>query len=451
MPVPRSTVALEVQAMTAEESRLKGFFRPRSRISTEVAGRLGWGVADQAVSSLSNFAIGVILARSLGSEAFGAFSLAFVTYGFVLSAARGLATDPLVVRFSGAAHDAWRGAVAASTATAATIGVIAGLVLMLTGVALPPNLGQGFFALGLVLPGLLLQDSWRFAFFAQGRPSKALLNDLVWAGLLLATLFWLQAADRNSASASILAFGGTAALAGLFGLIQSGVRPRPKGVKSWILDHWSLGGRYLVENTCIGGARQVRMVALGVLAGLAAVGETRAAEILMGPFLVVLMGASQVAVPEASLILRRNPRRLPRFCFGLGTILAGAAATWGIAIMALLPLGAGQWLLGEIWLSAQTLLLPVIFVMIIGGYEVAAAAGVRGLGAARRSLRAQLVSAGLYVVAGSLGAHTAGALGSAWGVVIATTAGTAVWWVQLRRALREHPSSLATTEQSDDM
>jgi len=36
---------------------------------------------------------------------------------------------------------------------------------------------------------------------------------------------------------------------------------------------------------------------LGAVAGLAAVGYVRASEILMGPFLVLLMGLSQVAVP----------------------------------------------------------------------------------------------------------------------------------------------------------
>ena len=41
------------------------------------------------------------------------------------------------------------------------------------------------------------------------------------------------------------------------------------------------------------------MVAVGVFAGLAAVGEIRAAEILMGPLLIIVSGVSQVAVPES--------------------------------------------------------------------------------------------------------------------------------------------------------
>ena len=35
---------------------------------------LGWGVADQAVSSLSNFAVNIYVARLLGAEQYGTFA-----------------------------------------------------------------------------------------------------------------------------------------------------------------------------------------------------------------------------------------------------------------------------------------------------------------------------------------------------------------------------------------
>ena len=42
--------------------------------------RLGWGVADQGISSLSNFALGIVAASRWTPTEFGAFTLAFVTY-----------------------------------------------------------------------------------------------------------------------------------------------------------------------------------------------------------------------------------------------------------------------------------------------------------------------------------------------------------------------------------
>ena len=51
----------------------------RRRIS-DLADRFGWGFADQAVSSLSNFLLGFLVARSVDAAAFGAFSVAYATY-----------------------------------------------------------------------------------------------------------------------------------------------------------------------------------------------------------------------------------------------------------------------------------------------------------------------------------------------------------------------------------
>ena len=99
---------------TGEEKRTPAAERagPVRRTGTRgMVGRLSWGLADQAASSLSNFVVGVYVARELGLTAFGVFSLAWVTYGVVLNVSRGLATDPLVVRFSGVPETAWREAV----------------------------------------------------------------------------------------------------------------------------------------------------------------------------------------------------------------------------------------------------------------------------------------------------------------------------------------------------
>src|SRR5262249_36757357 len=101
-----------------------------------LVGRLSWGLADQAVSSLPNVAAGFYVARSLGVATFGIFSLAWVTYSLVLNLSRGLATDPFMVRFSGVAADSWRPAVARSSGSALTVGILTGVVSLLAGIAM---------------------------------------------------------------------------------------------------------------------------------------------------------------------------------------------------------------------------------------------------------------------------------------------------------------------------
>ena len=185
-----------------------------------------------------------------------------------------------------------------------------------------------FVALGIGLPGLALQDSWRFAFFACGRGASAFLNDLFWTVLLVLALVVMHG-RADSAAHCLLAFGGTATLAALLGMVQARTLPRPFRAVAWLRTHHELSVRYLVENVSSSGASQLRSFVLGAVAGLAAVGYVRASEILMGPFLVVLMGISQVAVPEASRVFHRNSGHLGRFCLLLGGVQAAAAVAVG--------------------------------------------------------------------------------------------------------------------------
>ncbi|MFI0820169.1 hypothetical protein ACH4TX_34380 [Streptomyces sp. NPDC021098] len=411
---------------------------PRSA-KRALVGRLSWGLADQAASSMSNFAVGIYVARSLGVTAFGVFSLAWVTYGVVLNVSRGLATDPLVVRFSGVPDAAWRGAVARSTGTALGVGAAIGAACLVVGPALGGQVGPAFVCLGVMLPGLLLQDAWRFSFFAAGTGRKAFVNDVVWGVALVPAM--VVAARVGSVAAFVLAWGASATVAAGYGYLQSGIRPRVTGAREWLREQRDLGYRYLVENTCLSGASQLRAYGLGAIVGVGAVGAVRGAELLLGPFLAVLMGLSLVTVPEAARVLRRTPHRLGAFCLLLGGGQAVGALLWGGALL-LMPDRFGAFVLGDVWHSAAQLIVPITLGVAGAGLGTGAAAGLRALGAARRSLRCQLFASAAYVGGGLGGAAVGGTVGSAWGVAAATVSGSAVWWLHLRSALRErhhHP------------
>ncbi|QLH25389.1 hypothetical protein HYQ63_36170 [Streptomyces sp. Rer75] len=420
--------------MTTERENPRTTAPPTGSAKRALAGRLSWGLADQAASSMSNFAVGIYVARSLGVTAFGVFSLAWVTYGVVLNVSRGLATDPLVVRFSGVSAASWRAAVARSSGTALGVGAALGAVSVVVGLALGGRLGTAFSCLGVVLPGLLLQDAWRFAFFAAGTGRKAFVNDLVWGVALVPAM--VVAARVGSVEAFVLAWGASATVAAVYGCFQSGIRPRTTGAREWLREHRDLGYRYLVENVTNSGASQLRAYGLGAIVGVGAVGVIRGAELLLGPFMAVLMGLSLVTVAEAARVLRRAPHRLGTFCLLLGGGQAAAALFWGGALL-LVPDRVGELVLGGVWSSASELIVPVTLGVAGAGLGTGAAAGLRALGAARRSLRSQLIASACYVIGGLGGAAVAGTVGSAWGVAAATVCGSAVWWLQLRSALRE--------------
>ena len=119
---------------------------------------------------------------------------------------------------------------------------------------------------------------------------------------------------------------------------------------------------------------------------------------------------------------------------------------WIVLLTVMLPRGVGELLLGDLWVPAAALVPPVGALIVIGCFEVAAAAGVRALAASRRSLTAQVSSSTLYLLAGAIGAELGGAKGSCWGVAAAAAVGVLVWWYHLRRAIAERISHEATLE-----
>jgi O-antigen/teichoic acid export membrane protein len=415
-----------------------------ARLGRAGVGRVSWGLADQAVSSLTNFAVGITVARSLGAEQFGVFSLAWVTYGVVLNISRGLSTDPLTVRFSGVPDPVWRDGAMRAAGTALLAGTATGGLLALAGLALGGPVGWAFVALGVVLPALLLQDAWRFGFFAAGRGRRACSNDLVWAVALVPAM--ALAARAGTVEGFVLAWGGSAAVAALFGVLQVRSWPRVTGARSWFREQRDLGLRYLVENVSNSGGAQIRMYGVGAIAGLADVGTVRGAELLLGPFLAVLMGLTLVTVPEAARVLARSPRRLPQFCLLPGGGQVAAALLWGAGLLLLLPDAVGEWLLGDVWPTASALIVPATLTVMGASMSTGAAAGLRALGAARRSLRAQLLASAGYVTGGLVGAALGGALGSSWGVAAATTSGAVVWWLQLRAGMADHLRAAAALD-----
>lgn len=399
--------------------------------------RLGWGLADQAVSSLTNFAVSLYVAHSLGPTQFGAFSLAYVTYAFVLNASRGLATDPLLVRFSGAELSAWRRAVTSCTGTALGTGVLAGLGMLGAAALLHGTSRVAFLAIGLTMPGLMLQDSWRYAFFALGRGGQAFLNDTIWALVMVPGLLYLRVSHNEDVFWFILVWGSAATVAAVAGQWQARVVPRLADAWKWVSQHRDLAFRYLAVNTSSSGSAQLRAYGIGALVGLAAVGYVQAANLLMGPFLVVLMGISLVTVPEAARVLRNSPQHLRLYCLLLSCGVAVAALAWSGAIFVLLPRGLGELVLRSLWRPTYPLVLPLTVAIMAQCFVDGAAAGLRALGSASRNVRAQLIQSAVYVGCALLGAARYGAFGAVCGGAAATVFAAVLWWWHLRSALRE--------------
>jgi len=407
------------------------------RVVRQASRRLTWGVADQAMSSLTNFLLSIYVARTLGAGQFGAFSLAYVTYGFAINASRGLSVEPLLVRFSGTALRTWRRAAARCTGTALLVGLAAGACALVAGSLVGGATGLAFVALGLTLPGLLLQDSWRYSFFALGRGHLAFINDAIWTALLLPLLAFLKMSGHANVFWFVLAWGAAAAVGAAIAPLQARFVPNLVGATEWLSRHRDLGLRYLAENVGGNAADTLRGYSVSYILGLAAVGYIQAAGTLMGPFRVIFFGVSLITLPEAARLLRRSPRQLPLFCAAVSTGLTLLALAWGAVLLVALPRGLGHLMLGSIWRPAYPLMLPTTLTVMSGCASTGALLGLHALGAARRSLRAVILASVVVVACAIVGAVTGGTLGTMRYVAAASWLGALVSWYQLRQALHE--------------
>jgi O-antigen/teichoic acid export membrane protein len=393
------------------------------------------------MSSMSNFAVNIYIAHTLGAVPYGAFGLAYVTYGFALNASRGLATDPLLVRFSGTDVPTWRQAVTKCTGTAATVGLTAGAIILVAAALLGGTTRLAFLALGLTMPGLMLQDSWRYSFFAVGRGSQAFLNDTVWTVVLIPALVLLRATGHASVFLFVFAWGAAAGVAAAIGPLQARTAPRLSGAWEWVSRHSDLGPRYLAEGTANNAAGLLRNYGVGLILGLAAVGYIQAATTLMGPFMVIYFGMGLVTLPEAARVLRRSPRHLPHFCLLVSGGLSILGLLWGIVLVVALPRGLGHLMLGNIWKPAYPLVWPTTFSILGACASTGAATGLHALGSARRSLSAMVYGSLLSVVLSIAGIFIYGVVGAMIGAAVAAWIMALLFWRQFGRAMRDHGSA----------
>ncbi|MFA5785652.1 MAG: hypothetical protein WDA71_01480 [Actinomycetota bacterium] len=424
---------LRMRVPSAAESQAE---RPSAERGWATAGRFGWGLADQSLSSLTSFALAVLVARTLSPSQFGAFSLAFSGCTLALGSSRALAAEPLLVRHSGSDMESWRAAARAASGTSVVVGSILGLGVLVAAWAMHGPLRQALLPLGLLLPALLLQDLWRDAFFSIRKGHLAFLNDLSRGAMMLAPLLLLPRVRAASVSWFVFAWAGSAAVAAALGALQAGTIPRPCLAGRWLSAHRDLAPRYLGEFLAMNFALEFVLYGVAAAAGLSAAGAYKGAGLLMGPLNVLFVGVALAAIPEAVGLFRAHPSRLRPVTVLLSVTLAAGVVMW-TSVVLLLPDRIGRLALGESWVTARAVVLPMGVALVASSAVAGALFGLRALAAARQSLKARLITASLMAVGGISGAVTGGARGAAWGVALTMWMGAIAWWWYFTIALRE--------------
>jgi O-antigen/teichoic acid export membrane protein len=392
--------------------------------------RVGWNVADQALSSLTNAALSILVARSVDAHSFGAFAICFTAYSLVIGANRAFISDPLTVRFSDATRESFGAARSHALAAAAAVGAGASVILLVGAYTQSGGLQDALLVLALTMPGLTVQDALRLSFITEGRPRAAAVNDLLWGVLQIGGVSVLLFADVSSAAVFVFVWGAAAGVAALYGMTRTKALPSARGTRRWVGEQLHLSGFFVAEYTAATGSFQAAFLLVGAIGEVADVGSLRGAQVLLGPLNVAFYGFTFFATPE---LVRRKalPRRTHvASAFALSGLLLTLTLVWGILLLQL-PDAAGRELLGDAWDGARS----VVPAMTVWAAGIAATVGpvcvLRAFGAAREIFRLAFLLGMLLLSLGLLGATQGGADGAALGFAIAQWLVSPLCWARM--------------------
>lgn len=393
------------------------------------ARRTAWVVVDQALASASNFGVTVIVARESSANDFGRFALAMAFLTLATGVVRGAITQPLTIRFA-TEEPARQGGAALGGTLAISLPVSASLLF--AAVVSPSS--SVLCAFAFAVPFVLLQDTVRFVWIAQGAPERAALNDLVWCIAQVFLIAWaLTVGDATSASITV-AWALAAVVACAAGFAQLHAMPSLRAGAEFVREHLDLGGRLACEFLLQAGTTQVILFVVAAQVGAEGVGAIRGSQTLFGVYFTLFMGVVSAATTESARALKLRPHRLTRELTVLGAGLAGAALAWGSIVLAV-PDHIGRSILGDTWEAARELTPPMAVGMVALGLSSGAFIGLRVLEDARGAMRVRVASGVVAVAVAVLVSTAAGADGAAWAIALGHGIAGVTAWLAFRHRL----------------
>lgn len=401
-----------------------------------------WTLADQGVSSATNAAISFLIAHQVDRVEYGAFGVAYTLFALVIGISRGATCMPLSMFYTAGSPASLRSAASAMTGASLVFGVGIGVVLAVIGLGVGGAVGSSLAAMGLVLPGLLLQDAWRYVFFATGRASAAFVNDIVWALVQLLGIWLLMHRGVTEASPLLLAWGASALIAALLGVVQAGFWPSPGATGSWFAENRTDAAYLAGEFLTVQGALQTSMLLIGAVGSLATIGALQGARTLLGPITVVGVGVVSFALPEFSRRTSMDVRARERAAYALTGLVLGVGVAWSL-IFLFLPDRYGQSLLGDSWPGVKGILGLSILHYLAAAVPVGPSCMVYALGKTKITFRLNLAFAPILLGFPVVGALVGEARGAVVGFNLAFWGLAPVWFILLRRLGREHDGEQA--------
>lgn len=413
-----------------DRQRSPGSSRPRAL----------WNLADQALSSLSTFAVTILAASAASATEFGHFAVAFTLYLFLLGVSQALVNQVFLMRFPAVGADEALLGARSAAGLALVFGLVCAAVVGPAGLALAGAAGPSIATIAVFFPVLFVQESWRGVLIGRGRPQAATLNDAVRTVLQLGSMAAVVGAGRSEPNLLLAVWGAAAVVAAVLGAVQVGGFPSPMAGLRFARRHADISRFLVAEWLLVLGAGQVGLLVVGWLASPADVGALRGAQTLLGPMNILGLGVFSFMLTE----LVRRPslpvRSVRRAAAAAGGVLAQITVVWGLCLLAL-PDAVGTAVLGETWSATRSVLLPMTLYLAGATGATGTLAVLRSMGDARSTFLVNTVLGPLILGGAVVGVLVAGAPGAAWGFAAATILVVPLFWLRMERTMRSRPAS----------
>lgn len=305
--------------------------------------RGGLAVLDYGLISGSNFLLGILLARWLSQEQFGAYALAFSIFILVGFLYQGLLLEPLSV-FSGTLfHDNIRGYLKTTVWIHWALCLI--MCSLLGGAAVVARvfwhssvLGGAFAGLAIATPFILIHGLGRRGFYLKLSPGPAAFAAVFYFAAVTGGVFLLNHFGWLSSFTAFITMGTAALVSSVIMLFQLHARLEPETSRPDLRHtwgkHWEYG-RWALATSVVGWIPYYFYIpVVSTFSGIGAAAELRAVMNLAAPVLQTFAALSMLFLPFASRLQTEGSVKeisaLTRRLIAL--FVAGAGIYWAILI-----------------------------------------------------------------------------------------------------------------------
>ena len=404
----------------------------------------GLALLDFGLYSGSNFLLGILLARWMVPEQYGAYALAFSIFILITFLYQALVLEPLSV-FSGTTYSKnLRGYIKSNVWLHWGVSAVICVLMAATAIAAKfwwhsPVSALAFAGMTAATPFILIHALGRRSFYLKLSPGPSAFGSSFYCFLVVSGSFLVYKLGWLSAFSAFLVMGFAALVGGVVMFFQLNSKLEPATAqmhlhetwkKHWHYGKWALG-------TCIVGwiPTYVYIPLVSKFSGLAVTAELRALMNLGGPVLQTYAALSMLFLPYAARVQGESGRQrsttLTRKLTAL--FVAGAIAYWMVLIPLRRPLF--NLLYAGKYTDASSLLPLFAAETVIWSAALGPAIMLRAMEYPRSLFFANGAASVVAIVVGVPATRYFGLRGVVWSMVLAQVLYVAVAFVLLERKL----------------